>query len=242
MLKVLFSLLKKIKNIIGYYKKYFAFKKINDNRFETSYKNRKLCLGEASQTTGFDSHYLYHTSWAARVLAETKPLKHYDIGSCLRFATIVSAFLPIHYYDFRPPKIHLSNLEIDHADITSLPFNDNSIKSISCMHVLEHIGLGRYGDKIDPQGDLKGVNELTRVLKNNGGQLLIVIPISGEPRIEFNAHRIYSYDMIINMFSGLNLVEFSLFSENSNELIINASRQQANKEKYGCGCFYFIKG
>jgi len=234
--------IKKTISIIHYYREYLTFKRINDNRFSISYKDMQPCVNDKAASTSFDSHYLYHTAWAARVLEKTKPLIHYDIGSCLRFATIVSAFLPIYYYDFRPPEIHLSNLKINHADITSLPFKDNSIKSISCMHVLEHIGLGRYGDKIDPQGDLKGVNELTRVLENKGGQLLIVIPISGEPRIEFNAHRIYSYDMIINMFSGLNLVEFSLFSENSNELIINASRQQANKEKYGCGCFYFIKG
>ena len=234
--------MKKAINILLYYKNYFAFKKINDRRLDISFRDRWPCVKDRVPSTSFDSHYLYHTAWAARILASTKSKEHIDIGSCLRFVSIVSAFVTFRFFDFRPPNLKLSNLQSEHADIISLPFNDNSVKSISCMHVIEHIGLGRYGDQLDPMGDIKGIKELKRVLAKSG-QLLFVVPISGKPRIQFNAHRIYSYDMILEMFSDLKLIEFSLIPDNTDDvgIILNATKNQTNEQKYGCGCFHFIK-
>ena len=234
--------IKKAINILPYYRDYLTFKKMNDNRFTVSFKDRWPCVKDRVPSTSFDSHYLYHTAWAARILASIKPKEHIDIGSCLRFVSIASAFITFRFFDFRPPNLKLSNLKSERTDITSLPFNDNSVKSISCMHVIEHIGLGRYGDQLDPMGDIKGVKELKRVLAKDG-QLLFVVPISGKPRIQFNAHRIYSFDMIIDMFSDLKLIEFSLIPDNANNIgiILNATKNQANEQKYGCGCFWFMK-
>lgn len=196
---------------------------------------------EASATTEFDAHYIYHTAWAARILAKTKPDVHVDISSSLYFCSIVSAFIPVKFYDYRPAKIHLSNLTSEKADLLSLLFENNSIKSLSCMHVVEHIGLGRYGDRIDPNGDLKAIGELKRVLAP-GGNLLFVVPV-GKPKIVFNAHRIYSYGQIIDYFNDLKLKEFTLIpdeAENSG-LIYNAAKELADAQEYACGCFWFIK-
>ncbi|MGA2030503.1 MAG: DUF268 domain-containing protein, partial [Verrucomicrobiota bacterium] len=77
---------------------------------------------------------------------------------------MVSAFVPVKFYDYRPADLHLDNLACEHADLQALPFADCGIQSISCMHVVEHVGLGRYGDPLDPNGDLKAMNELERVL------------------------------------------------------------------------------
>jgi ubiquinone/menaquinone biosynthesis C-methylase UbiE len=131
---------------------------------------------------------------------------HIDISSALYFCAIVSAFVPIKFYDYRPANLQLSNLSTDSADLTCLPFNDASIESISCMHVVEHIGLGRYGDLLDPNGDLKAISELKRVLSTNGN-LLFVVPVGGTPRIMFNAHRIYSYGQVISYFQDFELIE-----------------------------------
>ena len=106
------------------------------------------------------------------------------------------------------------------------------------MHTVEHIGLGRYGDKLDPNGDLKAIKELKRVLSVNGN-LLFVVPI-GKPKIMFNAHRIYSYNQIINYFNELKLKEFSLVTD-SGKFIQNSNKQVADNQKYGCGCFWFKK-
>ena len=239
------KIIKKIFLIRNFKKDYKSFKILNlksKRKFRLNWQDKYPCLYDKSIYTNFDSHYIYHTSWAARILAGTKPKEHIDIGSCLRFVSIASAFVAFRFFDFRPPNLKLSNLQSEHADITSLPFTDSSVKSISCMHVIEHIGLGRYGDQLDPKGDIKGVKELKRVLAK-GGQLLFVVPISGKPRIQFNAHRIYSYDMILEMFSDLKLIEFSLIPDNTDDvgIILNATKNQTNEQKYGCGCFYFIK-
>jgi hypothetical protein len=234
---------KKAINHYSYYRDYYFFNKnYRDKRLVFKYKDRYPCIEDKTETTYFDSHYLYHTDWAARILAKYRPDLHVDIGSCLRFITIASAIAPIDFYDYRPPDIYLSNLNTKHVEIAELPFEDSSVRSLSCMHVLEHIGLGRYGDPLDPDGDLKGANELIRVLAKKGN-LLFVVPISGEPRIEFNAHRIYSYNMIVEMFSELKLVEFSLIPDNAIEqgIINNATEELADEQKYGCGCFNFVK-
>jgi hypothetical protein len=106
------------------------------------------------------------------------------------------------------------------------------------MHTVEHIGLGRYGDPIDPNGDIKAGAELKRVLQEEG-YLLFVTPV-GQPKIEFNAHRIYSYEMILDMFNELELKEFSLVTD-SGDFIENANPDIVKEQKYGCGCFLFKK-
>jgi len=110
------------------------------------------------------------------------------------------------------------------------------------MHVVEHIGLGRYGDPLDPEGDLKSIQELKRVLSLDGN-LLFVVPVGRISRIMFNAHRIYSYKQILSYFSELRLMEFDLIPDDTNAggLIRNASPDMVDACTYGCGCFWFRK-
>jgi hypothetical protein len=209
-------------------------------RFNEKYKFYPI-LTDKTTITNIEPHYTYHPAWAARVLAETKPLKHIDISSTLTFCTLVSAFVPFEFYDYRPANLHLTNLKSASADLTQLHFPSNSISSLSCMHTLEHVGLGRYGDPIDYDGDLKAMNELKRVLAI-GGDLLVVFPI-GKPVIEYNAHRIYSYEQILSYFESLELIEFSLIPDDHIDIgiIKNASKEQADAQNWGCGCFWFKK-
>lgn len=200
-----------------------------------------MCLDDDTKSTPFDRHYMYHTAWAARILKQINPEKHFDISSFIYFVTTVSAFIPISFYDYRPAYISLPNFESNHADITNLPFEDKSIKSLSCMHVVEHIGLARYGDPLDYDGDLKAISELKRVLANNG-DLLFVVPIGCESRIYYNAHRVYTKKQILEYFSDLQLQEFALIPErNIKGLIYNPGDEIINESKYACGCFWFKK-
>jgi Uncharacterized protein conserved in bacteria len=213
---------------------------LEDNgRFCCRWEDLWPCLGDAQGTTPFDAHYVYHTAWAARVLARTRPANHIDISSSLYFVSIASAFVPITFYDYRPAPLTLSNLRCKRADLTNLFFADASVTSLSCMHVVEHIGLERYGDPFDPRGDVTAMKELERVLAP-GGQLLFVVPVGGCAKIQYNAHRIYTYSSILGTFDTLRLEEFALITDRG-EFIAHASEAQAQAQGYGCGCFLFRK-
>lgn len=226
---------------IGFVSKFREFQRRNSQErpdLQVHWKDRWPQLDDATQTLPFDAHYVYHTAWAARVVAQIHPQKHIDISSYTYFATLVSAFVPVEFYDFRPANIHLSQLECGAADLCQLAFETQSVESISCMHTIEHIGLGRYGDPVDPNGDKKALHELQRVVRPNG-DLLIVVP-TGKPRIQFNAHRIYDPQMIFDALSELKLQSWSLLPDDSSRgLVDNPSREFALQQKYGCGCYWF---
>lgn len=219
---------------------FLNFAEAADKRFALRWSDIYPCVRDKTIKTGFDRHYVYFTSWAARQLAESRPEKHVDISSSLYFAGIVSAFVPVDFYDYRPADLSLSNLSSQKADLTALPFANNSIASLSCMHVIEHIGLGRYGDPLDPEGDIKSARELSRVLAP-GGTLLFVTPVGAEARIEYNAHRIYSYQAVLDLFPDLTLREFTVVPEKSGAPIYHASPEILKNERYACGCFVFTK-
>ncbi len=218
---------------------YVRFLKQSDKRFSLKIRDWYPQVLDKTRTTGFDRHYVYHTAWAARKVKEINPEKHIDIASSLYFPAIVSAFIPVEFYDYRPAEIELSQLSSNHADLLRLSFPTESVQSISCMHTIEHIGLGRYGDPIDSIGDIKAINELQRVTKKDGS-ILFVTPV-GIPKIEFNAHRIYSYEQIMEYFHECELVEFSLIPEKAGGIIVNADPRLVMNEQYACGCFWFKK-
>ncbi len=227
---------------VGYilaYRRFRSLARRSGDRFDMTWGDRLPCLEDRSGETPFDRHYVYHTAWAARILKETGPVEHVDLSSCLRFATIVSAFVPMRHYDYRPPRIGLPGLTTAHADLLRLPFGDRAYPRFPCMHVVEHIGLGRYGDPLDPEGDLKAMKELQRVL-SPGGNLLFAAPV-GRPRIVFNAHRIYSYAQVMEHFQGLKLVEFCLVPDDPSAggLVTGAPEELADAQSYGCGCWWF---
>jgi SAM-dependent methyltransferase len=208
------------------------------DRFPLRWSDRLPRLGEDTPTTDFDYHYVYHPAWAARIIRKLDPRVHVDIGSSLFFVSVLSAFVRTEIYDYRPAEIRLDGLKTGSADLTALHFEDRSIDSLSCMHVVEHIGLGRYGDRLDPNGDLLAMSELQRVL-SPGGNLLFVVPV-GRPRLRFNGLRIYSLEQIIAGFPELDLAEFALIPERGPEAwIAGATAEQVAAEQYGCGCFWF---
>lgn len=210
-------------------------------RFPVSFWNLYPCLSDRTSSTDFDRHYVYHVAWALRKVLEIKPSKHIDFSSSLFFCSNLSASIKTEFHDYRPANLKLLNLTTHFSNLTSLVHPDNSIECLSCMHVIEHVGLGRYGDPIDPDGDLKALDELKRVTKP-GGHLLLVLPIGNE-RLLFNAHRVYSSKKIKSYFSDWNLQEFYFIPDKiySETPILNPTDDVCNLQSYGCGCFLFKK-
>ncbi len=224
---------------------YKAFKKqaaFADRGFSLSYDDLWPCVGDKTAETDYERHYIYHLAWAARCVKDINPAKHVDIGSRLFFPAILSAFVPTDFYDYRPADIQLSNLGSYKGDLTKLPFKDNELASVSCLHTLEHIGLGRYGDPIDPNGDLTAMKELARVTAP-GGNLLIALPMGKDMRIQFNAHRIYTYEKLVSYFPGFTVKNFAYIPEESKReaLIPDATPADIKDDVMGCGCFWFVK-
>ena len=197
-------------------------------------------FGEDTSEMGYEPHYTYHCAWACRILAKTRPASHVDISSSLHFATMASAWVPLAHYDFRGPQIVLSNLTVGRADLTRLPFETDSITSLSCMHVIEHVGLGRYGDPIDALGDRRAASELSRVLAPSG-QLLFVAPV-GRRRVNFNAHRVYALADVLALFPKMELQSHALVPDQYRSgLIENPPAEVIDRQQWGCGCFVFGK-
>jgi SAM-dependent methyltransferase len=235
----------------------------NDDRFTTNIVDVFPISGDNTKYTSFDRHYVYHTSWAARVVSELASdakragqddFFHIDISSSLYFCGLVSAFVPVRFYDYRPADLRLNGLETAPGDLMKLPFADGTVESISCMHTIEHVGLGRYGDPLDPLGDRKALDELMRVVKP-GGSLILVVPV-GRQRIEFNAHRIYSPANFASYVMGeknpaetsstFSLKEYAYIPETDADgpmernADVNDPKKGAN-DRYACGCFWFVR-
>lgn len=211
----------------------------SDNRFKLPWDYAPR-VDEDTNVLSWDQHYVYHTGWAARQLALSRPKKHVDISSLNYWAAAVSAFIPMDFYEFRSMDCQgLSGLFCGEANLTELPFADNSIESLSSLHTLEHIGLGRYGDKIDAFGDVKAAQELVRVLAP-GGQLLMAVPV-GVPRLIYNTGRVYSYEMVLDMFQPLKVKQFSLWTDYPQEFITDANPELVKDCEGGCGCWVFEK-
>ena len=229
----------------GDFDRFASLSRASGRDLALDWADRRPCLTDQTAETAFDRHYVYHTAWAARALARLQPApaQHVDIASSLYFAAVTSAFVPVRHYDYRPPDLRLPSLSCDRADLARLPFADASVPSLSCMHVVEHVGLGRYGDPLDPNADLVAMAELSRVLAP-GGSLLFVVPV-GRPRVQFNAHRIYAFDQVRQSFAGLDLVDFALVPDRNDPagpaLVEHATREMADRQRYGCGCFWFRK-
>lgn len=201
--------------------------------------NTYPCLFDRTSKARVDSHYFYQDLWAFKKIYFLKSQIHVDVGSNVNFVGFLTAVTDVHFVDIRPLVVsNIENLKSVKGSILDLPYESNSLKSISCLHVAEHIGLGRYGDALDPLGTKKAAIELSRCLAN-GGNLLFSLPV-GKPRLCFNAHRIHSPRQIIDYFGDLKLVEFS--GTDDNKIFMEDIQIDILEDaRYACGMFWFTK-
>ena len=188
----------------------------------------------------FDRHYFYQDLWAAKTVHSAGVKHHVDVGSRVDgFVAHILTFSSITYVDVRPLQIKLDGLTVCRASALEMPFASNSIQSLSCLHVIEHIGLGRYGDRVNPDGYMQAASEFVRVLRP-GGMLLVGAPV-GEQRVCFDAHRVFHPRTIVTAFSGLQLLEFVLIDDKGAQLAESDPWPRASNCDYGCGLFRFAK-
>lgn len=194
------------------------------------------CLLDRTAVTPFDPHYFYQGAWLARKLTADKPRHHVDVGSSVLTISVLSAFVPTTFVDYRPLSTKLAGLSLVAGNATQLPFADAALSSVSSLHVIEHVGLGRYGDPIDPEGTRKALAELARVVAP-GGRLLVTTPV-GRERVCFNAHRVSAPASVPAAVPSLKLVSFS-FVDDAGDFTADSEPGLAAALDYGCGMFEF---
>jgi SAM-dependent methyltransferase len=171
-----------------------------------SLDNLYPCLFDATEQTPVEPTYFYQDTWAFQKIVNRRPEHHVDVGSHHLFVAYLSMIVPVTMVDIRPLSVSLDTIHFRQGSILNLPYPDGSVSSLSSLCVIEHIGLGRYGDELDPQGSEKAVGELKRVLAP-GGRSYVSTPLGDKDIVAFNAHRIFSLDQLLKLFEPLVVVE-----------------------------------
>ena len=230
-----YSLMIRVKSLFLFFSDYQRYRKMSNNpNFSLITQNLYPRIYDKTTDTPVDPVYFYQNCWCAKKIFEAKPAKHFDIGSSAQLVGIISQFVPTTMVDIRPLPVHLKELSFVQGSILDLPFKNEEIASLSSICVIEHIGLGRYGDQLDPFGSEKSAQELTRVL-SKGGSLYVSVPVDFENITYFNAHRAFTREYVLKLFKGLTLREEVYIYGNTMTEAYDA------KKGFGTGLYFFSK-
>lgn len=167
----------------------------------------KPCLADRYMESGeVSSEYFWQDLFVANCIFNSEPNRHIDVGSRIDgFVGHVASFREIEVFDVRPISTTIPNVIFNQADlmdstaINAYVVNDGYCDSLSCLHALEHFGLGRYGDPISHNGYELGLTNLSKLLLPSG-TLYLSVPV-GIQRVEFNANWVFDPNLIIKLAS-----------------------------------------
>lgn len=205
------------------------------------------CLTDRFDKSGaLSGHYFHMDLLMAKRVFANNPQKHVDVGSSIPgFVAHVASFREIEVFDVRPNESTVSNIRFKQVDFSDTALNlADYTDSVSCLHAIEHFGLGRYGDPVDADGHKKGLDNLYKILKK-GGTFYFATPI-GPQRIEFNAHRVFSIGYLLQQFEGKYRINHFSYVNDAGDLFEN---MELTPERisgncgctYGCGIFEMTK-
>lgn len=163
-------------------------------------------MDDATEVTPIEPGYYFQDAWGFEKIFQARPVLHVDVGSHHKFVALLSKVVPTTMVDLRPLPVTLDSLKFKAGTILALPFPDASLPSVSSLCVVEHIGLGRYGDPHDPDGTVKAVTELKRIVQPRG-DLYISVPVDDVNRIYFNGHRAFCEPYLEQLFAPFEIVE-----------------------------------
>ena len=198
------------------------------------------CLLDRTDTAGSArGHYFWQDLYVAQKIHAENPDKHVDVGSRFDgFVTHVASFRHLTVLDIRQLDSDVPNVSFEQLDLMEFdPRFESYADSVSCLHVIEHFGLGRYGDSIDPHGHLRGLKNIARIVKP-GGTLYLAFP-AGKEKVEFNAHRVLSIASILTTLPNFSFVEGMLIDDSDSRAFFTHSQSRdliamAEKQELGC--------
>jgi SAM-dependent methyltransferase len=194
-------------------------------------------LADRTMSTPLDKYYFYQDVWGAGLAMEFRPPRIVDVGSTALLVGIFAQIAETISVDIRPLPVELENLHCRRGSILDMPFEDAGVDYLNSLCVLEHIGLGRYGDPIDPEGCEKAAAELARVVAP-GGRLVLSVPL-GPSCIVFNGCRVFQREELLGLFDGFSV-------ERETFLVPEPQSQDPTPEmrpgEYHCYCVCLRKG
>ena len=193
------------------------------------------CLTDRQSAQPANGYYFYQDCWAARQVFNEKPAWGVDVGSTVLLVGIISQFARWHSVDIRPLQSELEGLECKPGSVLDLPFKNDEVPCLTTMCVLEHIGLGRYGDPLNPNGTHDAVREIRRVVAP-GGIVVFSVPVWRNELLEFNANRRFTLAQARGFFEGWQLVASCLLTPSPKPLVSEASIFQV-QDPVACFCF-----
>ena len=203
------QLIRSIRGIPRYVRDYFRFRKGYRGRLEW-----RPCLHDWYEEGGSTrSEYFWQDLIVARMIFRANPRRHVDVGSRIDgFVAHVASFREIDVIDVRPVTARVPGIVFRQMDLARGTPSDAIYDSASCLHALEHFGLGRYGDDVDPMGYATGLANLAGLLAPQG-KLYLSVPV-GRARVEFNAHRVFDPRELVDLASqnALQLISLSAVS------------------------------
>jgi len=219
-------------------------------RFRSGYTGRfelVPCLHDWYEEGGATKlEYFWQDLLMARMIHDSKPQKHVDIGSRVDgFVAHVASFREIEVFDIRPITSKIPGVTFKQADfMRPLDGMADYCDSLSCLHALEHFGLGRYGDRIDPRGAEHGLANMAGLLRENG-IFYLSVPI-GMSRVEFNANRVFDPRAIVELAqeNSLRLSALTVIHRGGivKECVPSAAQlSELAGERYALGLFVFVK-
>jgi hypothetical protein len=228
---------KNVKYIIKYFRDYLKFSKLS--KIDLIFP----ILGEHKEkSSAVIKHYFNQDLLVASYIYKNNPKKHVDVGSRIDgFVAHVATFRKIEVFDIRDNNFQFKNIRFKRKDISKIDKSlINYCDSLSCLHTLEHFGLGRYGDQLDPNGHIKGFKNLVKILKT-GGTLYISFPISDKNVTYFNSERSFNPKEILKWSNELRLVKFD-FIDDYEKIFLDVDLNKFHKKiSYGCGIYTFKK-
>lgn len=233
-----------------YYRDFKKIKKQKKNsKHEFFLRMSYPCLSDKFSKSGsIKGHYFHQDLFVAQRIFRNNPCRHVDVGSRIDgFVAHVASYRPIEVIDIRPLSSQIRNVLFKQANMMDpLPTHlYGYCDSLSCLHTIEHFGLGRYGDPINYEGYIAGLENLYLMLQK-GGKLYLSVPI-GIQRIEFNAHRIFSTAYLLDLLAKKYFIEqFSYIDDQGNlheDVPITDQRSVQNNFacRDGCGIFEMTK-
>ncbi|KAF0192548.1 MAG: hypothetical protein FD165_711 [Gammaproteobacteria bacterium] len=219
-------------------------------RFRSGYKGRLEivpCLHDWYEEGGSTkTEYFWQDLLVARKIFDARPDRHVDIGSRVDgFVAHVASFREIEIFDVRPIDMRIPGITITQADLMKpIEGKEEYCDSISCLHALEHFGLGRYNDPIHPKGFECAIKSIAALLKTDG-VLYLSVPL-GTPRVEFNAQHIFDPRTIVNIAADnkLEMTALTVIKDGNRieELtLVGKSLDRLANQRYALGIFEFNK-